>query len=424
MMLLVVGANFRTAPVELREALAFERDKLERGLAELTARYGAEAVILSTCNRVEVYLGRLAAEVPPSTDLIAEFLAEFHHLGYDQLRPALYGHSGPAAVHHLFRVAASLDSLVLGEGQIAGQVKQAYESAQRAGTVGPLLHALFQQARVVAKRVRSETGIAHGKVSVSSLAVDYLTQVFDHFGDKTVLVIGAGKMGELTLKQLRGLGPGRVLVTNRSPEKARQVAATCNGIPLPFEQLNDGLAAADVILSTTGAPEPIVTLERFQQIAPARQGRHLAIIDIAVPRDFDARIVQSDLVDLLVNVDDLHAVREHVLRGRVKHVPAAEAIVKVEEERFLKEWTRRRAAPAIARLHEEWDAIRKEIQAQCFSKLNGKLTPQDQAVIEGALRLLQNKLMHAPLSVLREEAHREGGGGLLEAIYKLFRLND
>jgi glutamyl-tRNA reductase len=231
-------------------------------------------------------------------------------------------------------------------------------------------------------------------------------------------------MGELTLKQLRGLGPGRVLVTNRSPEKARQVAATCNGIPLPFEQLNDGLAAADVILSTTGAPEPIVTLERFQQIAPARQGRHLAIIDIAVPRDFDARIVQSDLVDLLVNVDDLHAVREHVLRGRVKHVPAAEAIVKVEEERFLKEWTRRRAAPAIARLHEEWDAIRKEIQAQCFSKLNGKLTPQDQAVIEGALRLLQNKLMHAPLSVLREEAHREGGGGLLEAIYKLFRLND
>jgi glutamyl-tRNA reductase len=424
MMLLVVGANYRTAAVELRESLAFDRDTLTRGLSELSARYGCEVVVLSTCNRVEVYFGRLAADVPPTLELLAEFLSEFHNLKLEQIKPALYSHSGPEAVHHLFRVVSSLDSLVVGEGQIAGQVKQAYEAAQAAGTVGSLLHALFQQARLVAKRVRSETGIAHGKVSVSSLAVDYLTQVFDHFGDKTVLVIGAGKMGELTLGQLKRLKPGRILVTNRSPEKARQVAATCDGVPLPFEQLNDGLIAADVILSTTGAPEPIVTLERFQQILPHRHGRHVAIIDIAVPRDFDARVVHLDLVDLLVNIDDLHAVREHVLRGRVKHVPAAEAIVKAEQERFLTEWTRRRAGPTIARLSQDWDAIRQEVQAQCFSKLNGKLTPEEQAVIEGAFKLLQNKLMHAPISVLREEAHREGGGGLLEAIYKLFRLNE
>jgi glutamyl-tRNA reductase len=424
MMLTVVGANYRTAPVELREALAFNPAKLTRGLTELATRYGQEAVILSTCNRVELYLGRLSAEAPPSVDLLAEFLSEIHRLPFDQLRPALYGHDGQKAVHHLFRVVSSLDSLVLGEGQIAGQVKQAYELAQQTGTVGPLLHALFQHARQVARRVRTETGIAHGKVSVSSLAVDYLTQVFDYFGDKTVLVIGAGKLGELTLKQLKFLKPGRVIVTNRSPEKARQVAATCDGVPLPFEQLNDGLIAADVILSTTGALEPIVTLERFQQILPARQGRHLAIIDIAVPRDFDARIAGLDLVDVLLNIDDLHGFREQVLRARVKHVPSAEAIIQAEETRFLKEWTRRQAGPAIAKLNQDWDAIRKEVQAQCFSKLNGKLTPQDQAVIEGAFRLLQNKLMHAPISVLREEAHRDGGGGLLDAIYKLFRLNE
>lgn len=446
MMLLVVGANFRTAPVELRESLAFDGDKLERGLKELATHYGCEAVILSTCNRVELYLARLATgsvarpehgdegrDSGPTPfedsgratlDVLAAFLAGFHGLNHDQLRPALYSHENEAAVHHLFRVVSSLDSLVLGEGQIAGQVKQAYEAAQGTGTVGPLLHALFQHARLVAKRTRSETGIAHGKVSVSSLAVDYLTQVFDHFGDKTVLVIGAGKMGELTLRQLKNLKPGRILVTNRSPDKARQVAATCDGVPLPFEQLNDGLVAADVILSTTGAPEPVVTLERFQQIMAHRHGRHVAIIDIAVPRDFDARIVKLDVVDLLVNIDDLHANREHILRGRVKHVPSAEAIVKAEQERFLKEWTRRRAGPAIARLNQDWDAIRREVQAQCFSKLNGKLTPEEQAVIEGAFKLLQNKLMHAPLSALREEAHREGGGGLLEAIYKLFRLQE
>ena len=158
----------------VREALAFDREKLVRGLTELATRYGCEAVVLSTCNRVELYLGRLAADVPPGVDLLAEYLAELHKLSFDQVRPALYGHQNEAAVHHLFRVVSSLDSLVVGEGQIAGQVKQAYEAAQGVGTVGPLLHALFQHARLVAKRVRTETGIAHGHVSVSSLAVDYV----------------------------------------------------------------------------------------------------------------------------------------------------------------------------------------------------------------------------------------------------------
>jgi glutamyl-tRNA reductase len=424
MMLLVAGVNHRTASMELREALAFDRDKLPSTLTDLATRYGCETVLLSTCNRLEVYLGRAPAETGPDVDLLAQYLAEARSVPFERLRPSLYSHRGADAVRHLFRVVGSLDSLVLGEMQIAGQVKEAYEVAQSAGAVGPILHSLFQHARQVSKRIRSETGLAHGKASVSSLALDYLAGVFDHFGDKTVLVIGAGKMGELTLKHLRKLQPQRILVTNRSSEKAAQVAASCSGQALPFDQLDQALAAADIILSTTGAPEPIVSLERFERILPARIGRHVAIIDIAVPRDFDPRIAGLDLVDVLINVDDLQSIREKVLKSRLRHVPAAEAIVAAEAQRFLKEWNRRQTGPAIARLSQEWDAIRERVQAECLSKLNGKLSDEDRARIEGAFKLLQNKLLHTPISVLREGAHEESHRGLLEAVYKLFRLKD
>jgi glutamyl-tRNA reductase len=422
MMLVVVGANFRTAGLELRERLAFSRERLVPALTELASRFACETAILNTCNRVEIYLARTEGDELPGAEGVAEFLAQFHGLPEAKVRPALYAHRGAEAVRHLFRVASGLDSMVLGETQIAGQVKDAYQQAQIAGTTGPILHALFQHARIVTRRVRAETGLTQGKVSVSSLAVDYLTQVFDHFQDKTVLVIGAGKMGELTLKQLRRLRPGRILVTNRSPDKARQVAACCGGIPMPFEQLDSGLAAADIILSTTGAPEPIVTLERFKRLVPQRQGRPVAILDIAVPRDFDPYIIHLDCVELLLNIDDLQALRERVLQSRLKHVAAAEAIVRAETERFLEQRWQRRAGSAIARWHQDWDAIRQEVQEECFRRLNGKLAPEDLAIIEGAFRLLQNKLMHAPLTVLRQEAQREGGGRLLEALYKLFRL--
>jgi glutamyl-tRNA reductase len=207
MMLLAVGCSHRTAPVELREKVAFDQAGVVRALDDLTARYGCEAVVISTCNRVELYLARPDAQVAPDRELIGEFLAESHQLSADQLAPHLYEHHHADAVRHLFRVAASLDSMIVGEGQIAGQVKRAYELAQERGTAGPLLHALFQHAHFVAKRIRSETGIARGHASVSSAAVDYVRQVFDRFDDKTILVIGAGKMGELTLKHLRLLQP-------------------------------------------------------------------------------------------------------------------------------------------------------------------------------------------------------------------------
>jgi glutamyl-tRNA reductase len=421
MNLLLVGGSHKTLPIELREKLAFDGPKLPAGLNELATRYGCESAILSTCNRVEITVARAGSEIAPDVDLITEFLAEFHHLSGEQIRANLYARKNEEAVTHLFRVASSLDSLIVGEGQIAGQVKQAYEAAQTAGTAGALLHALFQQALAVAKRVRTETGISRGHVSVSSVAVDYVRQVHDHFGDKTILVIGAGKMGALTLKHLRDLKPQRILVTNRSSEKAQDVARECNGTAVPWEQLDDALVDADIVLSTTGAPEPIMTRRRFDGILARRSRGTMVILDIAVPRDFDPRIHDGDRA-CLFNVDDLKRIQEETLNERRQHIAPAEAIVAEEVKRFLNDWRRRKNGPIIAQLTQEFEAQRKAILAELMSKLNGKLSEEDRKYVEGAFKLLQNRFLHGPISALAEEMPEPSKHTLLEAMMKMFRL--
>jgi glutamyl-tRNA reductase len=427
MNLLLVGASVHDTPVELREGLAFNGPKLSAALAEISGRYGFEAVIVSTCNRVELYTARADAQAPDA-GLLKEFLAEFHQIPLQRLGEHLYERANDAAVRHLFRVAASLDSLVVGEGQIAGQVKRAYEAACDQMTAGPLLHSLFQHAHIVAKRVRDETGIARGHVSVSSVAVDFVRQVFDHFHDKTILVIGAGKMGELTLKHLRELRPQRIVVTNRSPEKAQAVAQGCGGQAVVWEELDESLAQADIVLSTTGAPEPIMTRRRFQNVLARRaQGGRgastMVILDIAVPRDFDPRIHDGDRA-CLFNIDDLKRMRASTIEDRKKHIAPAEAIVAQEVDGFLKDWKRRRNGPVIARLTQEFEARRRVIVAGLLAKLNGKLSAADHAYIEGAFRLLQNQFLHGPISALGEETHDTGRHTLLEALRKMFRLEE
>jgi glutamyl-tRNA reductase len=421
--LLVAGCNFRTTDVALRERLAFSDGRLPEGLQRLSTRYGCEALILSTCNRVEIYLGRAEAEIFPDAVLLAEFLAEFHGIRAEEVRPHLECQRDAEAVRHLFRVVASLDSLIVGEGQIAGQAKKAYEKACEQGTAGPLLHALFQHARQVARRVRTETGISRGHVSVSSAAVDYVRQVFEHFHDKKILVIGAGKMGELTLKHLRQLRPQRIFVTNRSPDKAESLAKGCQGVAVPWERLDEILAKADIVLSTTGAPEPVVTLDRFQKILARRTGGTMVILDIAVPRDFDPRIHDGDRA-CLFNIDDLKRIREQTLHERKKHLAPAEALVEQEQRRFLKDWGRRRHGPVIARLRQEFDGKRQKIVTDLMPKLNGKLTEADRGQIEGAFRLLQNQILHGPISALTAEGQESGRHTLLEALRKLFSLED
>jgi glutamyl-tRNA reductase len=433
MILLAIGCSYKTTPVEVRERLAFKDEQLSRAHTELCAGFDCEAVVLSTCNRVELYAGCVlddpnAAGINPAARLdaesIAEFFADFHNLPVSAVRPHLYIHRQAEAVRHLFRVAASLDSMIIGEGQIAGQVKKAYEQAVHDNSVGPLLHHLFRHARRVARRVRTETGIAHGNVSVSSSAVDYVKQVFDHFGDKTILVIGAGKMGELTLRHLRQLNPRHIWVTNRSPEKAESVAKGCGGEAMLWDRLDDLLARADIVLSTTGAPEPIVTRQRYEQIAARRTGGPLVVLDIAVPRDFDPQIHDGDRT-CLFNIDDLKRIREATLADRLKHVEPAEAIVQQEMKAFLKDWARRRHGPVIARLTQDFESKRREIVGELLSKLNGRLTDDDRRHIEGAFRLLLNRLLHGPITALTEETHSGSGGHtLLDALRKLFRLQE
>jgi glutamyl-tRNA reductase len=418
MNLLLVGGSYKTIPIELREKLAFDGPKLKSALNDLATRFGCEAVIISTCNRVEVYV---AGAVAPNTDQIGEFIAQYHQLSYEQIRAKFYAKPNQDAVHHLFQVASSLDSMIVGEGQIAGQVKQAYEAASQAGTTGIVTHGLFQQALAVAKRVRTQTGISRGHVSVSSVAVDYVRQVHDHFADKTILVIGAGKMGALTLKHLRELKPQRILVTNRSPEKAQAVAQECGGVAIPWEQLDDALVEADIVLSTTGAPEPIMTRPRFDGILARRSRGTMVILDIAVPRDFDPRIHDGDRA-CLFNVDDLKRIQDQTIKERQQHIRPAEAIIEQEVKRFLNDWRRRKNGPIIAQLTQEFESQRKAIISELFTKLNGKLSKEDSDYIEGAFKLLQNRFLHGPISALAEDMPEPSKHTLLEAMMKMFRL--
>lgn len=423
MNLSIIGCSFRTAPVELREQLAFDEAKLARALTELAARYGAEAVLLGTCNRVELYLARAEQCLPFDADLIAEFLGEIHQVPTQQIRPLLYERHGCEAVMHLFRVAASLDSLIVGEAQIVGQVKQAYEFSLEQGSTGPLLNALFKHALTTAKRVRTETGIAKGHVSVSSVAVDYVRQVFDRFDDKTVLLIGAGKMGRLTLQHLARLEPRAIRVINRSLEKAIELATICQGEAIPWEKLDQGLIEADIVISTTGAKDLIIDAQRYRNIIARRSGDTQVILDIAVPRDFDPDIHDGDRT-CLFNIDDLTRIREQTLATRKKHITAAEAIIAQECEKFQADWNRRRNGPVIAQLRQDFDAKRCAITEPLLARLDGKLSDAEKQYIEGAFRLFQNQLLHTPIDALHQSAREGSSSPLLEALRKLFRLQD
>ncbi|MBX6313826.1 MAG: glutamyl-tRNA reductase, partial [Isosphaeraceae bacterium] len=408
MKLLALGVDYRSAPTSVREALAFDGPRRDEGLDALKAAFpGVEFAILSTCNRVEVYA---AAEPPaelPDVAALADLLAEFHGVSAELLASHLVAHHDEAMIGHLFRVASSLESLVLGEGQILGQVRDAYKAADARKAVGPILHAVFQEALRVGKQVREETGLDRGKLSVASVAVDVAREVFDHFGDKAVLVIGAGKMADLTLQHLATLQPGQILITNRSPERARAAADRWGGRAIPFERLDDALIEADVVISTTAADEPIVRFDRYARVQRARRNRLALILDIAIPRDFDPKIGTLDQV-LLYNVDDLKAQVERNLEGRRKGIDPAQAIIARETAACLAELRHQRQAGALLRqLGAYADAARQRELQRLFAAQPGFTEAQRQAIAHMAYRL-QNQLLHHPRSALRSAAQAPG----------------
>src|SRR5437763_5914099 len=347
MRLMVLGVDHRSAPTSVRENLAFAGACHARGLGALEAGFpDTEFVLLSTCNRVEVYAA--AESAPPEVDELSSFLARVHGMPLESRAGHLVVHRDEAAIGHLFRVAAGLESLVPGEDQILGQVRDAYKAATGRGVIGPILHAAFQRALRAAKRARDETGLGRGKLSVASIAVDVARDVFDHFDDKTILVIGAGKMGELALQHLRALRPGAILVANRDLARGRAVADGGDGRVIGFDALDGALTEADIVISTTAADEPIMTLDRFTGIQRARRNRPLLIVDIAVPRDFDPRIGELEQV-MLYDLGDLRVQVERNLSDRRARLEKARSLVEHEAAACFAALRHRRDAGALLR---------------------------------------------------------------------------
>jgi len=424
---LALGVDHREAPASVREALAFDGLKHDAALGSLQAHFpGSEFVLLSTCNRVELYAAGTSGSVPTIGALI-EWLAQFHATPADGFAAHLVDHHDAKAVSHLFKVASSLESLVLGEGQILGQVRDAYKAAVARKAVGPILHAVFPHALKVGKLVRERTGMDKGKLSVASVAVDVAKDVFDTFGDKTVLVIGAGKMGDLTLQHLSALRPGTILVTNRNPERAQLAAARWKGRAVPFEDLEKALIEADVVVSTTAADRPIVDLDTYTRVQRARKNRLALILDIAIPRDFDPRIGGLEQV-MLYNVDDLRAQADQNRLKRQKGVDPALAIIERETTLCLASLRHRTHAGSVLRqLGDYADAVRqRELDALIARQPDLSQSQRDD--IAHAMLRLQNQFLHHPRAALRTAASADETNGqphpLLTAVRALFGLAD
>lgn len=425
MRLLVLGVDHRSAPASIREAVAFDGPKSAEGLDALKRTFpGTEFVVLSTCNRVEVYAASDPERLPEPAAL-GRFLAEFHGQPHEGLAAHLLSYGDEGAINHLFRVAASLESLVLGEGQILGQVKDAFRAAKERDAAGPILHTLFEHAIRVGKKVREETGMDQGKLSIASVAVDVAKGVFDTFGDKTMLVIGAGKMGELTLQHLKELRPGRILVTNRNLERARTAAERWGGRAVPFDELFAALKEADVVISTTAAEEPIVTYEQYARIQRARRNRLALILDIAIPRDFDPKIGGLPQV-WLWNVDDLRAQAENNRARREKGIDPALAIIERETAACSAALRHRRHFGVVLRqLGNHADAIRARELDALFASCPD-LTPAQRESITQRFTRFQNQLLHQPRASLRSAASEhphEHPHPLLNAVLHLFGLS-
>lgn len=422
--LALVGGTHRTVPLELRERLAFSAEQAAVALERFRERFpGREAVLLSTCNRVELYAaGEQEAAVPEAGDLVA-FLAECRGLDPDRLGPAFARQHNDAVVRHLFGVAAGLDSMVLGEPQILGQVKQAWSLAQTAGTAGPLTAGMFQAALRTAKRVATETGVGRERTSIPSVAVaDFAAGVFERFDDKRILLIGAGKMAAETLRYLRQAGARDVVVVNRTAGRAGELADRLGGRAGRMEDLTAELASADLVVSTTGATEPVVSAAAYARVEPLRSGRPLVVLDLAVPRDFDPAIGQRPGV-WLYSVDDLGAACEANRRSRQRELPAALAIVDEETRRFMGDLHHRSTAPVIERLRAGWSETGDAELERLFRRLP-QLDDASRAEIRQAFDRYAAKLLHSPLASLRSESRAGPPHGLLDALKRLFDLKD
>jgi glutamyl-tRNA reductase len=419
MHLLLIGLSHKTAPVELRERLDFQARGVEPALRALGSRTAVrEALILSTCNRAEVYAASEDLE-RARVDLVS-FLAGHHNVAADAVLPHLYDRVDLDAARHLFRVAAGLDSLVVGEPQILGQVKEAHSAATAAEVAGPVLNRLLHASFGVGKRVRTETGLGAGAVSVSFAAVALARKIFGDLKGRTVLVVGAGEMGKLTARHLKSQGVHQVTIMSRSMAHAARTAEAIGGASAaPWDEMDQALGASDIVVTATGAAAPILTKAHVEAVMRPRRHRPLFIIDIALPRDVEAAAGEIEQV-FLYNIDDLQAtVRENLAR-RASEVAHAETIVGEEVEKFAA-WLRARGAiPTVVALRQRFESIRR---AELDRLLKGSaLAPESRARVEEITRLLVEKLLLTPTEQLKSAADPDAVVAYSDALTKLFGL--
>jgi len=415
---LLTGVNHKTAPVDVRERFAIPEKRLPEALQRFASYPGIdEGVIISTCNRVEF----LARSTNGSAD-IHGFLSEFFQTRREEFESYLYDYSGQEAVHHVFRVASSLDSMIVGEPQILGQVKEAYATARALGTVHSHLDALLTRAFAVAKRVRTETAIASSAVSVASVAVDLAKKIFGTLQGKTVYLVGAGKMCELAARHLLAHGAGSIFVANRTYDRALKLAGKFNGQAIHFDQLYETADRADIVISSTGAPHFIFRQEHAQRFLQKRRNRPMFFIDIAVPRDIDPALNDMDGI-FLYDIDDLQGVVSANLADRVEEARKAEAVIADEVQKFTARLQTLDVVPTIVSLQEHLETIRQAEIDRVRGRL-GTLSAEQEVAIEVMTRGIINKIMHTPITTLKSAARDQEATTVVELVKKLFNLRD
>jgi len=414
MSLVVVGINHRTAPVDVRERVVFEPARVPDALRELASLDEIEeAVIVSTCNRTELYCVAECGEAE-----LADWLQNYHQLG-SSIRHCLYHHDDMRAVSHVFAVASGLDSMVLGEPQILGQLKDAYRAAQETGTTGPLLNRLFQAAFSVAKRVRTETEIGANAVSVASAAVAMAKTVFASFENRTALMVGAGETVALAARHLHADGLRRMIVANRSVERAQELAAEFQGFAIGLDDIGAHLREADIVVASTASPHAIITRDMAAAALRARKRRPIFMVDIAVPRDIEPAVAELEDV-YLFTVDDLQSVVNENMENRRQAAREADRLIATEVDRFELQLRTRSAAPTIRRLRHEAERVREHTLEQARRMLAaGRGTDE---VLEFLAATLTNRLIHAPSQRLREAAE-SGDERIIGAIAEIYHLD-
>ena len=423
MRIVCVGISHKTSPVELRERLAFDGPARSRALRQLKRKWPtAEFAILSTCNRVEIYTARPVHSHPRAEEL-RDWLAGFHSVETGELTKPIYEFTDAEAAGHLYEVAAGLDSMVPGEAEIAAQVKDAYSAAVRVGSAGRAINELFQQALHVVKHVRSETGIGTGKVSVATVAIDCIDKIFDSLTGKCVLSIGAGKMNQLMLKYLGELGAGQIRVANRSKHKAEALAATCGGRVVSFARLGTHLKAADIVITSTASPNPIITRDKLVKSSAKSPTRQKLIVDLAVPRD-----VSPDVGDLrgvhLYNIDDLQEIVKTNMHRRRGQRKKAMAIIAEHVTETMDRLSVRDVAPTIDALYKKMEAISDEALAAATKKFaNHDDAEIDIVILQAALRRTVRRILHPAAKHLKSEAGSDAARVHVASLRKLFELD-